>query len=235
MPPTRIRALILKKINFRETSVIVHLLTDSIGKISGLMKGVRNPSKKIPPLAYQQGSCIECFVYLRQKPGLELVTRPEIIESFNLQQEDAVLWRKLLLTADKFIPASRFNSKPFFDLLFTTGCVIPQAKNQRPVEILVTERILFLLGFGPFLEKCLVCGSEKHLNFFSGKLGGVVCVKCQSGEPTAFRLPEKHIQVLKFFRKIPVNQISMVKYIPDGLFINLKKCLDEIVRYHITD
>ena len=235
MPPIRIKALILKRINFRETSVIVHLLTDSLGKISGLMKGVRNPSKKIPPLAYQQGACIECFVYLKQKPGLELVTKPEIIESFNLQQQDSVLWKKLLLTADKFIPASRFNSKQLFDLLFATACLIPKAKNQRPVEIFVTERVLFLLGFGPFLEKCLVCGAEKQLNFFSGKLGGVVCTRCQAGEPTAFRLPEKHIQVLRFFRKIPVNQISMVKYIPDELFTNLKKCLDEIVRYHITD
>ncbi|MCM8758307.1 MAG: DNA repair protein RecO [Candidatus Omnitrophica bacterium] len=235
MPPTKVKAIVLKKINFRETSVIVHLLTDSIGKIHGIMKGVRNPTKKIPPLAYQQGSFIEAFVYLKPKSGLELVTKPEIIDSFNFKDEAGILWHRLLSDLDRFIPASRFNSQEIYDLLVQTGNIIPQVKNHRAIELLVTERILYYLGFGPFLEKCLVCGKSENLYFFSGKLGGVVCSNCRARETTAFRLPPKHIQVLKFFHKIPISQIPMIKYIPEGLYKNLKKCLDEIVEYHLVD
>lgn len=235
MPPTRIRAIILKRINFRETSVLVHLLTDSIGKIQGIMKGVRSPEKKVPPVAYQQGSCIECFVYLRFRGGIELVTEPEIIESFNFTGENAVFWRTLLTRIDKFIPFSRFNSSDIYNFLFQIGTIIPRVKNHKVVEILATERILFLLGFGPFLEKCLVCGAKENLFFFSGKLGGIICSKCQSSELSSFRLPAKHISALKFFSKLPVDQITMIKYIPEGLYKNLMKCLGEIIDYHMAD
>ncbi len=234
MPPTRVKAIILKKINYRETSVIVHLLSDTNGKIAGLMKGVRSTQKKIPPLAYQQGSCIEAFVYLKTKPGLELVTQPSVVNSFNFSGENLILWKKMLLTIDRFVPFARFNSNGIYDILFQTGLLIPRIKDHRAIEILVTERILFELGFGPFLEKCLICGSEENLSFFSGKLGGIICSRCQSKEPTSFKLPERHIQVLRFFQKIPVSQISMIKYIPEGLFANLMKCLNEIILYHIS-
>lgn len=235
MPPTRVKAIILKRINYRETSVIVHLLTDSVGKISGLMKGVRNPSKKIPPLAYQQGSCIEAFVYIKPKGGLELVTKPEIIEPFNFESEKSIFWKRLLFSVDRFIPPSRFNSNEVFELLFKTGSILEEIKNNRAVEIFVTEKILFLLGFGPFLDRCLVCGTKKGLYFFSGKLGGTVCINCQSGETTCFRLPEKHIDALRFFCKIPLSQIQMIKYIPEGLYKNLMRCLNEIIRYHMEE
>ncbi|MCX7705691.1 MAG: DNA repair protein RecO [bacterium] len=233
MPPTRVRAIILKRINFRETSVIVNLLTDSIGKIHGIMKGVRNPEKKIPPLAYQQGSCIEAFVYLKPRSGLELVTKPEVIEIFNFKGEASVLWRRLLFQLDRFIPAARFNSKEIYDLLVQTGFVISKTKDYRVVELIITQRILLHLGFGPFLEKCLVCGAKENLYFFSGKLGGAVCAKCHQTEITSFRLPSRHIQALRFFSKIPIAQIQMVKYISEGLYKNLKKCLDEIIEYHL--
>ncbi|MCM8764662.1 MAG: DNA repair protein RecO [Candidatus Omnitrophica bacterium] len=235
MPPARVRAIILKRINFRETSVIINLLTDSIGKISGLMKGVRTSAKKVPPLAYQQGVCIEALVYLKHKGGLELVTKPEVIESFNFQGENANFWKKLILQVDRFIPPSRFNSNQIFNLLFEAGKIIPELKDHRTLEIVVTERILFLLGVGPFLEKCLICGANKNLYFFSGNLGGLVCSKCQAREHTSFKLPQKHIEALRFFHKIPIAQVPMVKYIPEGLYLNLTKCINEIVRYHITD
>ncbi|MCM8764288.1 MAG: DNA repair protein RecO [Candidatus Omnitrophica bacterium] len=235
MPPTRIRAIILRRTDFRETSVIVNLLTDSIGKITGLMKGVRASAKKVPPLAYQQGVCIEALAYLKQKGGLELVTKPELIENFNFQGENSNLWKKLISQVDRFIPSAKFNSNQMFNLLFEAGKVIPELKDHRALEIVVTERILFLLGVGPFLEKCLICGTNKHLYFFSGNLGGVVCSRCQARERTSFKLPEKHIEALRFFHKIPVSQIPVVKYIPEGLYMNLTKCINEIIRSHMTD
>lgn len=235
MPPTRVKAIILKRINFRETSVIVHLLSDTNGKIAGIMKGVRVSQKKIPPLVYQQGSCIEAFVYFRSKPGLELVTQPSLLNSFNFSGENLVLWKKILSEIDRFVPIARFNSKGIYDILSETGILIPYIKNQRAIEVIVTEKILFELGFGPFLEKCLICGSKNNLNFFSGKLGGIICSHCYAKEPTSFKLPEKHVQVLKFFHRVPVNQVSMVKYIPETLFKNLMKCLNEIVLYHISE
>lgn len=234
MPPTRVKGIILKRINYRETSVIVHLLSDTKGKIAGLMKAVRSPQKKIPPLAYQQGVCIEAFVYLKSKPGLELITQPSVIKAFNFSGENLILWKKMLITIDRFVPVARFNSKGIYDILFQAGVLIPQIKNHRAIEIFVTERILFELGFGPFLEKCLICSCENKLSFFSGKLGGLICSHCHPKEPTSFKIPEKHIQVLRFLHKIPVSQVSMVKYIPEEIFTNLMKCLNEIVLYHIS-
>ncbi|MCM8822278.1 MAG: DNA repair protein RecO [Candidatus Omnitrophica bacterium] len=235
MPPTRIKAIVLKRTDFRETSVIVNLLTDSIGKITGLMKGVRSSARKVPPLAFQQGVCIEALAYLKQKGGLELVTKPEVVESFNFQGENANIWKKLILQIDRFIPCAKFNSTQIFNLLFEAGKIIPGLDNHRALEIVVTERILFLLGVGPFLEKCLVCGTNNNLYFFSGNLGGLVCSKCQAREPTSFKLPEKHIEALRFLHKIPIGHIPVVKYIPEGLYLNLTKCINEIVRYHMAD
>jgi recombinational DNA repair protein (RecF pathway) len=45
MPPIKTDAFVLKRIDFRETSVILTLFTKELGKIKGVLKGVRETER----------------------------------------------------------------------------------------------------------------------------------------------------------------------------------------------
>jgi len=233
MAPTKVTGIILNRFEFRETSVIVHLLTENCGKIAGLMKGVRSEKKKVAPLVYQQGSLIEAQVYLRWQPGLELISQPNLLVHFPFKGEALFFWKKILELMDKLVPQGRQDTSDLFRLLVSTSEAVPQTGNLNVLEAMFMVRALSVLGFGPFLDRCLSCGSAEHLRYFSGKLGGVVCANCRTKEPDAFFFPFKHLEILRFLRRLSLNQTSVVKYLPETVYRNFRRCFNGIISYHI--
>jgi DNA repair protein RecO (recombination protein O) len=197
------------------------------------MKGVRSPKKKLSPLVYQVGSFIEAQVYLRSRPGLELVSQPYLITPFHFQGDKLFLWKKSLVLVDDFVPQARQDASDVLKLLLVTGETLSRTDNLPVLEIMFTVHVLSLLGFGPFLDRCLVCGAKEHLRYFSGKLGGVLCTRCRTKESSSISLPFTHIEILRFLRRLPFDQTSMIKYLPDNVHRSLKRSLNEIVVYHM--
>lgn len=234
MPPLKTRGIVLKKVDFRETSVILNVLTGNSGKITGIIKGARSPKKKIAPVTYCRGSYIEALVYLKRR-GLELIDQPFLIKSYTFTGDKLFFWQKTLSFVDSVIPEGRYDTGDILSLLLKTGDVLPRTKNLHLLEAAFEEKILFSLGFGPFLEKCVVCGSLKRLNFFSGKRGGVICARCAASEPTSFGIPGSTIEIMKFIAKLSPERLPVVKSFPVNLYQSVSKCLKAIVNYHVID
>jgi len=235
MPPVQVKGIILRKFDYRETSVIVHFLTDRCGKVSGIMKGVRAPRKKVPPIAYQAGSCIEAMVYPRPSGGLELVDQPSLVRHFGFEGAKLGFWRRSLRRTDQFIPQTRQDGRDILALLLATGEVLERADDQTVLEIAFTIRLLISLGYGPFLDRCLLCGAGERLDFFSGRLGGVVCTACRRREPPAFSLHPGGLDVMRFLSRVPLSQVLMVKYLPEGISQTVEKALHAVVSYHVKE
>ncbi|MCL5674474.1 MAG: DNA repair protein RecO [Candidatus Omnitrophica bacterium] len=206
MPPIKIKGLILKKTDFRETSAILDILTECHGKIAGILKGARNPKKKIPPLAYSQGSYVEAIVYMKRTPGLELITQPFLIKYYDFENEKRVFWGKMLFSINNLIPHGKIDTELIFSLLITSGNILPDVENMSVFELAFQEKLLSFLGFGPFLYKCVLCGnSDTH--FFSGKKGGVLCRECARMELSAFSVSKSSIDIMRFIDKISYDRI----------------------------
>jgi DNA repair protein RecO (recombination protein O) len=235
MPPVQVRGIILKKFDYRETSVIIHFLTDRYGKVSGIMKGVRSPRKKVAPVSYQVGSWIEAVLYPRPSGGLELVDQPFLLRHFTYEREKLIFWRRSLQRADQYIPQTRQDGKDILALLLATGETLMVADQYEVLEISFLIRLLVLLGYGPFLDRCLLCHRTEDLDCFSGRVGGTVCRRCRTQEASAFRLHPGSLDVMRFLSRVPLNQVLMIKYLPAGIVQTVEKALHTIISYHVKE
>lgn len=179
-------ALVLKTVDFSETSLVVTLFTREFGKIQGLAKGGRRLKGPFDSALDLLALCR--IVFLRKSSdALDLLTEAKLLRRFrpagrNLSSLYAGYYVAELLNdlTDQYDPHPEL-----FDLAETTLAALSAGE---PV-LLHTVRfelcMLHLLGHLPSLTTCVECGSEVSLSgrvAFGQSHGGVICSRCREGK-----------------------------------------------------
>lgn len=177
----------LKKRDFRETSLIAEFYTRDFGKVNGLLKGFRaEPAKfasTLEPFSYN-----EIIFYTRNNSSLYLVSQCDAKENFaplrnNIAKCTVASFMMELLAA--LMPLEDANSAVFELAL---GCLQELNNTENPDKIATIFKIkmLAISGFKPHLDSCLSCGSRiLGQSKFSLSLGGLLCESCFRKDPAA--------------------------------------------------
>jgi DNA repair protein RecO (recombination protein O) len=209
MPPIKTDGFVLKRIDFRETSVILTLFTKELGKIKGVLKGVRSQKSKISPLTFSEGSYINLFVY-KKKTGLNLFTSPFLIDFLNFEKKreyKVYLW--ILKLIDLFVPENQTDEN-IFSLIFTTKEVLKYTKKPWLVFLGFKIKFIEILGYGIKTDSCSKCNNRK-IYFFSPKIGGVLCKECGKREFDCVKILGKINSIMKFVKKKDLRNIEVLK------------------------
>jgi DNA repair protein RecO (recombination protein O) len=176
-------AIVLSKMNYRDTSIITLIYTKELGKISAIVKGGRGPKSKIgmiiDPLNH-----LQIIIYLKESREVQLLSDAEIISHFTKLKENLEALKysyAVIELVNKLIPGVEPNKRIFKGLVRILSLI--NSSDQRP-EILFGRFFLFLtteIGYGIQLDKCSVCGStdlnNRELGFNYER--GLLCVKCK--------------------------------------------------------
>jgi len=178
--------LVLGGIKFGETSKIITLYTKELGKLTLMVKGARNPRRRLAS-TLQFLSHIGVVIYLKEGRGLQFLSQAHLINPF---------W-EIKGDLDRFCAASagaEFVSRlqigqethpDLFVLLMDFLRLVGEVNYQglKPLLVSFLLQASQLLGYGPSLSRCIHCkrkildGEEGGL-LFSPEGGGVVCRKC---------------------------------------------------------
>lgn len=177
----RVRAFVLKKIDFKDSDYIVTLFGRESGKFAGIAKGARKAESKFggvfdllnySEVVYYQGSGLNFFSeaeFVNSWEGLK--TDPEAINA----------GLRSARTVDKTIEEGGVE-RAVFDLFRTT--LVSLNADQEKVRVLELGFYLKLfrfMGYGPELKKCIKCGKRlegESFSKFSPESGGVICAEC---------------------------------------------------------
>lgn len=181
MPIHKTEAIVLRKRDFRETSLIVDLYTRDFGKIGGLLKGIRTEPGKfasnLEPFSFN-----EVIFYHKKDSGLHLVSQCDLKDSFerirtNIDKINAASFMMELINA---VMQPEDKNNDVFDLAM--NCLNELKASPFPEKILTIFKIkmLTLSGFKPHFDSCISC-DERILGQarFSLSMGGLLCEKCQ--------------------------------------------------------
>ncbi len=209
MPPIKTEGFVLKKINFRETSVILTLFTKEFGKIKGVLKGVRSEKSKISPLTFTPGAYIFTLVYKR-KTGLNLLSSPSLINFFSFDNKiSSRIYFLILKLIDLFTPEFQKEENIFF-LIYETVEALQKSKKEYIIFLGFKIKFIEILGYGLKIDKCCKCEKEKRFYFFSPKIGGIICEKCGREEPDCVKISNKYLSVMKFIKKANLKNIEVL-------------------------
>lgn len=176
----RTEAIVLNKRDFHETSIIANFYTRDFGKLSGLLKGIReDPAKFASNL--EQFSLNEIIFYRKKNSALHLITQADKKNNFDGIRQNMVKvgMGSLIIELLGAVMACEDKNEDVFDLSLACLTELQTTNNPDKVMTIFKIKMLALSGFKPHFDSCVSCG-DKILgqSKFSLMLGGLLCSRC---------------------------------------------------------
>lgn len=173
-------AIVLRRMDFRETSLIADFYSRDFGKVSGILKGIRTEPRKFAS-NIELFSHNEIIFYQKRNSSLHLVSHADKKDNFdpirkNIAKSTTASYMMELVNT--LMPHEDTNTE-VFDL--TLGCLQELASTDNPDKIgtIFKIKMLSLSGFKPHFDSCISCGSRLfEQSKFSLILGGLLCAQC---------------------------------------------------------
>ena len=195
----RVEAVVLRHSDWGEADRILTLYTRERGKVRAIAKGARK-------IRSRKAGHIEPFtrVALQLAKGRDLliVTQADTLDPYlplgaNLAKTGYASYAVELL--DRFTYEDESENQAIFRLLTEVLSRIAGETEPWLAMRYYEVRLLDLLGFRPHLFECANCGEKIQAvdQYFSAAAGGVLCPKCGTGLPGAWKVS---VEALKYFR-----------------------------------
>ena len=198
MANVKTKGIIIAENNLGDFDKMLTMLTPGLGKISCVAKGARRPKS-----ALLGGTQLFCFGEYVMFSGTNTyhINSCETIEIFYKIRTDLDKL-KYAIHIDKIIQdvtQENQNSYKILQLFLNTLYIISETNKDLEFILSIFKfRLLSLLGFFPQIEKCLVCGEQENLNFFSIQQNGFKCKTCGKQDTSAISINESTKNAIKY-------------------------------------
>jgi len=186
MEPEKTSAIILRVVDFSETSCVVTLFTRSLGKITALAKGARRPKGPFESAIDVLAVCRIVFIH-KTTEAMDLLTEAKLDRRFRSSNRDlqrlycgyylVELLRTLTDEADPY--------PEVFDMALDAIEKIDGDGDIAETVFRFECGLLQSLGHSPMLTRCVACGINKtriDRVHFGLTHGGLLCGDCSRGK-----------------------------------------------------
>ena len=192
------KGVVLAQSNMGDNDKMITLLTPDLGKIGCAAKGARRPKS-----ALMAGTQFLCF-------GEFLIYKG--VSSYNINSAEPMeIFYNIRLDIDKLKYASQVakivndvtdeNQNTYRILQLTLNTIYMISESDKDLELILSIfklRLLSIIGFRPVVEKCVNCGKQEELNYFSLKDNGLKCKSCGKIDKGAICLSDSTVKAIKY-------------------------------------
>ncbi len=203
-------AIVLRRIDHSETSLICTLYTREYGKISVIAKGARRPKSPFAGILDLM-NYLQIVVYTKESRNIQTLSEAEYIRPFNRLQQSmnrAALGMVILETIQQAIIGEEPHPE-VFDLIVETLTLLND-DSERGIELLWWFHIHFasLAGFQPQFKTCYNCGRKLTTGYLSADTGQMHCERCITHQPGMTSLADIELRMLDYLQRTPILQIE---------------------------
>lgn len=185
MATEKATAIVVRTIDFSETSLVVTLFTREFGKVGALAKGAKRLKSPFESALDLLALCR--IVFLRKSSdALDLVTESKLMRRFRLDSGSLAGLYGGYYVAELLTELTHdYEPMPeLFDLADSTLVELAAGRNVATNVFRFELNTLRLLGLCPSFELCVGCGcdlSQTTRTAFGHLDGGVLCESCRAG------------------------------------------------------
>lgn len=226
MPIHKTEAIVLRRMDFRETSLIVDLYTRDFGKLSGLLKGIRSEPDKFAS-RLEVSSHNDVIFYKKVNTSLHLVSACDLKDNFfNIRQsilKAGLMGVMMELIASVMQPEDK--NEEVFNLALECLKELENTNSPEKVITIFKIKMLSLSGFKPHFDSCVSCSNRIFgQSKFSLSLGGLLCEECSHKDTSSRSIFRGTIASILYIEKNNFrNNLNL------GLNPQIKKELDLIL------
>ncbi len=202
-------ALILRTVNFSETSLVLTVFTREHGKLGMLAKGGRRLKGPFDSALDLLALCRIVFLH-KSSESLDLLTEAKLIRRFRPPGHDLRSLYAGYYVAELLRELTDENDPhpDLFDLAEGTLAALAAGESVGRLVVRFELVALRLLGHAPLLTECVECGNPVPMNgrvAFALSDGGVVCPKHRSGRRHVAAVTPGMLQTMKQFTDANCN------------------------------
>jgi DNA repair protein RecO (recombination protein O) len=174
-------ALVLKRWDLRETSLLVSFFTRGLGKITGELKGIRADQRKFSSAA-DIFSLNDIVFYQKRNSSVHLVSQCDLKEGFPGVRRDLRLIgiASVLCELIDGVTVAEDPHPEIFGLALEALNELARSSFPEKIISIFKIKTISFSGFKPHLDSCVSCGSSSGGQFrFSTSLGGLLCSRCR--------------------------------------------------------
>jgi DNA repair protein RecO (recombination protein O) len=211
-------ALVLKSIDWKDSSKITTLFTRELGKLNVMAKGAKKTGSRYRGLL-ESLNLIEAFIYLSPRRELQTLGDISLEHSFNTLRRDLLKTGYafgVLELLDSFFAYSNPDST-FFDFNKQMLQALEDSDNEQVIFWYYLLKLASYLGFKPEFTICRKCGTQVNDDevYFSMNEGSVICKACL---PTAENIMKISMADIKILARIQQTRHTSIARL--GLTLN---------------
>ena len=223
-------AIVLRTVEFSETSLIVTLLTRDFGRVSAIAKGARRPKGPFEGALDLLAVC-RVVVIRKSSDTLDLLTEAKLHRRFrgaerSLQRVYAGYYvaEMLRLQTDEHDPHPEV-----YDLALQTLNEIDGTGDVASSLAYFDAQSLRMLGHAPGTDRCTVCGNEVASTprlAFALIAGGIVCTDCRPRQHNTISVRREVIEEIK---RLQSPATALPTAVPSQLYGELRAVINRYI------
>lgn len=201
MAAEKTQAIVLKVVEFSESSCVVTLFTEDFGKVGALAKGARRPKGPFEG-AIDLLALIRIVFLRKSSDSLDLLTEAKLERRFRSAQRDLARLYAGYYVAELLTELTE-RGDPHPALFQAADQTLLDLDSNAPLlETIVRFETVALreVGHLPSLEACVVCGRSVERSArvpFGMTAGGVLCDNCRPGRRGVVSVSSQVIDALR--------------------------------------
>jgi DNA repair protein RecO (recombination protein O) len=185
MATEKTRAIVLKVVEFSETSCVVTLFTEDFGKVGALAKGARRPKSPVEG-ALDLLALVRIVFLHKSSDALDLLTEAKLERRFRSAQRDLARLYAGYYVAELLSELTEPGDPHRELFLAADRALLALDQGQSVPETVLRLELIALREAGhlPSLEACVACGRPVAADGrvpFGMIAGGVLCDECRPG------------------------------------------------------
>jgi DNA repair protein RecO (recombination protein O) len=201
MATEKTSAIVLRVVDFSETSCVVTLFTEHFGKIGALAKGARRPKGPFDSALDLLAVCRIVFIH-KSSESLDLLTEARLERRFRSAARDLSRLYAGYYVAELLQDLTDLGD-PHPDVYHEADRALLRLDREGSVPDTVLSfevTLLRLLGFLPALAACAICGKAvegEDRALFGYQAGGLLCRACRPGQRQVVSLGHDALRQLR--------------------------------------
>ncbi|MDP2929448.1 MAG: DNA repair protein RecO [Candidatus Omnitrophota bacterium] len=235
MPIQKSEAIVLRKQDLRETSLILTYYTKDFGKIKGILRGVRGLRGLSGGGALEIFAHDEIVFYDRKSSDIFTTSQCDLIEFFNpiRRSLEKLAYATYMVELLDSVTTLGDKNEEVFELLLNSLKFLSTEASSRRVARIFEIKLLNVLGIMPALGACANCSGKVDTSAkFSVLQGGLICKKCFASDSSAFDILQGTVKFIEHIRGLPFEKVARIK-VANAVGRELESTLRKFLDYHI--
>lgn len=206
MGTIKTKGIVISEHNMGDSDKMLTILTPGMGKISCAAKGARRQKSSL--LAGSQLLCFSDYILYKGINSYN-VNSCDIIEVFyNIRTDlDKLKYASHITRMIIDVTTENQNTYKILQLYLNTLYVISETDKDKDLILAIFKiKLMCMLGFTPFIDKCINCESEE-IAFFSMKESGVKCLNCGKQDTSCINISQGTALALKYIVLSPAKKL----------------------------